>query len=500
MDPLDRAILNLSGGNVFTTRNACEGVHIFGGIGSGKTSGSGRALASAYLRAGFGGLVLCAKDEEIDLWLRYAQENGRAKSVILFNEQEGLNFLNVELSRQGMDGIGGVVECLTKIVEGQGGVRNGGDGNFFDKAAQQLLRYSVTPLYAAYGYVRIADVIAFIASSPKNPQQFDPNTEVGKAFQERSFFGQTMTRVWRAPKVRIAERDAQNLLNFWAYMWAEQIPEKTRGNIVISVSASLDRFQHGRLRSMFCERSSIVPEMSFQGAIVICAMPALTWNEDGVVAQKLVKLIWQRALLARNALEPKFRSLPVFIWADEAQYFVTPDDAKFISTARSSRAAVVYLTQSLPNYYANMAGDTGRAAAEALIGMFGTKIFHANACMTTNAYASTLLGKEIKRRGNFSQSKGENYSSGQNSGYNDGHGGHADPRSHNFGTSGGWGSNKGTSSGYSEVLEDVLQPNFFTYGLRTGGPKNRGLVDAIMHRTGVPFNHGTNDLPVVFGQ
>lgn len=33
----------------------------FGSIGSGKTSGSGQALALAYLRAGFGGLVLCAK-------------------------------------------------------------------------------------------------------------------------------------------------------------------------------------------------------------------------------------------------------------------------------------------------------------------------------------------------------------------------------------------------------------------------------------------------------
>ena len=64
---LDAPLLRLSHKDVFTLRDACQGVHVFGGIGSGKTSGSGKALASAYLRAGFGGLVLCAKPDELSL-------------------------------------------------------------------------------------------------------------------------------------------------------------------------------------------------------------------------------------------------------------------------------------------------------------------------------------------------------------------------------------------------------------------------------------------------
>jgi type IV secretory pathway TrbF-like protein len=42
-----------------------------------KTSGSGRMLAGAYLRAGMGGLVTAVKPEEIPLWRRYAAEHGR---------------------------------------------------------------------------------------------------------------------------------------------------------------------------------------------------------------------------------------------------------------------------------------------------------------------------------------------------------------------------------------------------------------------------------------
>jgi hypothetical protein len=37
----------------FTVRNSFEGVGVFGGIGSGKSSGSGKLLATKYLQAGW---------------------------------------------------------------------------------------------------------------------------------------------------------------------------------------------------------------------------------------------------------------------------------------------------------------------------------------------------------------------------------------------------------------------------------------------------------------
>lgn len=66
---LNAPLLQLSPRDAWRLRDACEGTVIFGGTGSGKSSGSGRAIARAFLRAGFGGLVLCAKqDEERERW------------------------------------------------------------------------------------------------------------------------------------------------------------------------------------------------------------------------------------------------------------------------------------------------------------------------------------------------------------------------------------------------------------------------------------------------
>src|SRR5271157_3512158 len=150
---LDTPLLRLSPHDVFTLRDACNGVHVFGQIGSGKTSGSGKMLAGAYLRAGMGGLVTIAKSTDIELWRRYAAEHGRCASLLLFDENEGFNFLDYELGRQGMEGIGPVVECFIRVLEAakKTGVATSqrGQEEFWEASTRMLLRYSILPLYAA---------------------------------------------------------------------------------------------------------------------------------------------------------------------------------------------------------------------------------------------------------------------------------------------------------------------------------------------------------------
>lgn len=79
---LDSPLLYFSdhAGDAWRIRDACEGTQIFGATGSGKTSGSGRALARSFLQNDFGGLVLCAKTDEPELWFRYAEEAGRERA------------------------------------------------------------------------------------------------------------------------------------------------------------------------------------------------------------------------------------------------------------------------------------------------------------------------------------------------------------------------------------------------------------------------------------
>ena len=70
---LDRSLLTLPGGDHWCIRDACEGTQVFGMTGSGKTSGSGKAISHAFLSAGFGGIVLTAKTDERALWEQWAR-------------------------------------------------------------------------------------------------------------------------------------------------------------------------------------------------------------------------------------------------------------------------------------------------------------------------------------------------------------------------------------------------------------------------------------------
>lgn len=516
---LDTPLLRLSAQDRFTLRDACQGVHVFGGIGSGKTSGSGKALASAYLRAGMGGLVLAAKPDEVELWLRYARENGRANSVVLFGDRGGgFNFLAYEMARQGPEGIGSVVECLMRILEASRLSKGDGRGGepFWEDATRQLLRNSIPILYAATGSIRIPDIIRFVSSAPHSLEQLrDPE------WQNHSFMFQALAAARRVPALPHQQEDFDKTASYWRDEYA-QLDQKTRGNIAISLSTALDRFNRGRLHRSFCTETTLVPELTFHGAIIIMDMSALTWNEDGIIGQQLFKYMWQRAVLARNALEKQHRDRPVFLWADESQYFVNGFDTDYQSTCRSARACTVYLTQSLPTYYARMGGQHAQHQADMLLANFVTKIFHNNADYQTNRWASDTIGRSLQRRGSYSSGESFGTSSGLNSGESDNKGsshnsgGSSDNRGGvsstwgsgvNYGSGENWGRNKGVNrgqshtAGYSETMDVEIEPALFARDLRTGGPANRGRVTGLWFSAGRRFDQsGRNYLNVSFQQ
>lgn len=504
---LDTPLLKLTEQDVFTLRDACAGVHVFGAIGSGKTSGSGKTLASAYLRAGMGGLVLCAKPEEVDQWKRYAVENGRSNSLFLFDETQGFNFLTYELARQGLKGIGSVTECLMKVLEASRRATSqtaGGGDVFWQDATRQLLNYAIPLLFAADGAVTVGSIIAFVQAAATTDEQL-----ANENFKERNLAYQTLFRAATAPVVPLE----RNTLDACARYWLKEyiaIPDRTRGNILISLSTTLGRFNHGRLHQAFSGSTTVVPDMCFNGAIIILAMPVQTWNEDGIIGQQLFKYMWQRVIESRNGLEERFRARPIFLWADEAQYFVNEYDSDFLSTCRSSKACVVFLSQNLPTYYAKM-GSRETHATDALIGKFNTQIFHRNACHRTNEFASNLIGRGLHRRRNYSEGQGFNQSYGMNSGagssrthdstYSYGLNTTQEIRNRNssshWGDNRGYGSSSNNTEGYSEVMDYLIEPAVFGKELRSGGPANDNIVTAIWYSAGGNFK-ATKGANVVF--
>jgi hypothetical protein len=382
------------------------------------------------------------------------------------------------------------------------------------------LRYAIPPLYAARGSVSIADIIRFISTAPTSLKDVtDP------AWQKRSFMYEIMDAASRVPKIPMDKAALQDILFFWAEQYPA-IPEKTRGNIVITVTTVLDRFKHGRLQRAFCGRTTLVPELTFHGVVILLAMPTLVWNEDGIIAQQLFKYMWQRAVLNRNSLAEKHRERFVYLWSDEAQETVSSYDGEFLSMSRASKCCVTYLTQSLPTYYSKIGGDNPRDAAHGLVGKFTTHIYHSNACPETNDYASRMIGKVLKRHGNYSRGNSESYTSGlsqgssESSGTSSSHGsssstapgggtttgsnsssGYSSSTGSNWGMNQSRGTSSNTSRGYSESMEFLIEPGDFARLLRTGGTANGNLVTGVWFQSGRVFKgSGSNILLETFKQ
>lgn len=516
-DPLDAPLLRLNESDQITVRDACQGILYTGAPGAGKSSSS-KVLKRAFLTSAFGGLVLCAKSTEAGEWQALAQECGRGELFLRWRDASlRFNPIAYELARQGAAGLNNVVELMMRIQEfarmcSASPARAG--EQFWEDSSRQLLRATVPVIFAATGTVSIANVLKFIRSAPTSPEQItDPH------WQASSFFYAT----FRQAAERLDEESGYRALAYWRSDFAS-LDAKTRGNILISLTTILDRFSHGWLHEVFCTDTNITPELCFHGVTIAADFPALTLNEDGILAQLIVKHMFQRAVLSRESMGPAQAERPVFLWVDEAQYFLTSQDAEYLSTCRGSRACTVFLSQSLPSFYARMGGENARDRVHHLLGNFTTRIFCSNGCAETNEWAARTLGRALQRRGSFNESEGSSTSYGMNMGegsnwgtnrsFSNGYSanarggimsgsassGNSDGGNDSHGRNRGGGSNRGTSSGYSEQMDHVLEPGEFSRLLRTGGPANGNRVSAVWYQAGRTFSSGGNALLVEFAQ
>lgn len=520
---LDAKMLLLSSvGDCVTLGDLNENILVVGSTGSGKTTGASKHIARARLRSGAGGLVLCAKPEEAEMWFNLCKSEGRLDSFVHFAPgKHSFNFLAHELARNGRAGVSNAVELLmrAKQIGDAVGAAIGKPGEpFWDEANRAVLRHSIPVIHAATETVRLVDILRFMRSAPTSADEMRDPT-----WQKESFF----FSMFALAMDRLSDDEGERYANYWHYDWCRLDP-KTRSNIGISLSTAIDRFNHGILKDIFCNKTTLVPELCWNGAVIVMDMATLTYNEDGIIAQQLFKYLWQRVMLSRNSQSPKDRVLPVFLHVDECQYFVNSFDAEFLSTCRGSGIGTTFLTQSLPSLYAVMGGENSAKRVDQLVGNFRTKIFHANGCPETNEWAARTIGRGLKRRNSFNYTEGssENYGAnmgdGKNWGTNSSSGtsfssssgnsqsssssgfnsssGSSSGGNTNRGRNRGYASNEGQSVGWSEQMDHMVEPA--TFGrLKTGGPSNRNIVSAIWYQAGRTFARtGQNFLQVEFPQ
>jgi hypothetical protein len=465
---MDMPLLYLSPQDPWRIRDSFEGTVVLGQTGSGKTSGSGAALARAFLSHGFGGVVLTAKPDERRLWEGYARDTGRSDSLIVIAPERRwrFNFLEYESRRPGRGG--GLTENLTRLFSEAMEVaerRSAEREDFWSRAARQLLHNAIDLLLLSGERVTLEGIYDVIISAPNEAEELR-----SAEFQRSSRCMRCLNEGRRRGQPPVRQPDWNVTSNFWENEFV-RLSARTRSCVVAMVTSLVDPLLRGELHMLFGTETNFVPEMIHEGAVVIVDLPVLEFGSVGQLCQVLFKFIFQRSTERRDVSR---HGTPVFLWADEAQFFTTSHDAIFQSHARSARVATVYLSQSLPGFIAAIGGG-GNASAfvHALLASLGTKIFHANACSQTNRFAAETIARQWQFRG----SAGTSSSEGE-----------------------GGGARTSRSFGSSEALDFQIEPYEFTQ-LRKGGPENGGLVEAIVFQGGRLFHEsGKNHLKVTFGQ
>ncbi|HYF32508.1 MAG TPA: TraM recognition domain-containing protein [Chitinophagaceae bacterium] len=495
---LDKSLINFSTNYWladWTIREAVEGVGIFGGIGSGKTSGSGRLLAKKYLSDGFGGLVLTAKPER-ELWEQYCRETNRQDDLIIVEPggQHHFNFIEYESSNK--NGVKPIVQNIVEVLQTvirSSEEKSGGksDDPFWESALDMLVYNTIELCLLAYGKVSIQQLYDVAMSIPKSGDEANRDKDGEKKIPFYQAFAKAQEKIQKLTDMFEASLsvDERNNLDyedrdFLYNVFFEAVPdartlqsidqffietfrtlsEKTRSIIEFAFNGFLFRMLKDPVYSLFCNKpSTFKPEDCLDGKIIILNLPIKTYHKIGRDCQVLFKYIWQRAMEKRNIRE---NGRPVFLFADEAQHFLHEYDSEYQATARSSRIATVYISQNLANYHANMGGTKSEHRVKSFLGTLGTKIFHSNADTQTNEYASALIG---------------------------------DGYTEDISTSSTMAGEFSTTRGKSFRLERMVRPEEFV-GLRNGGPKNKFLVDGYMHRQANPFPDGMNFRKITFSQ
>lgn len=463
---LDWPLFQWSPWDVFSLRNAVESVAIFGELGAAKTTGSGAWLLLKYLEIGMGGLVCCVKPGDRELIEAYAKLTGREGSLIVVSPKSKwrCNLIGYALKRPGITGsrVEQIVSMLMSIVEAaeRGERASAGQGDkFWQRSLRQILRNGIEICIAARGEVTMAMLHEVITSAPRSHAEVH-----GDQWQKDSLCYRLIEEAEARGRSEREQSDFELAAKYFLREFPD-MPNDTRGSILATYGVMADVLLRGHMADLFDGETNFVPELTFDGAIIVLDLPIKVYGQAGVYVQSAFTYLWQTAAEQRDV---KANPRPVFWFVDEAHEMVCNYTPEFLATARSARVATVLISQNKPNYLAAMGGEAGRHRVDAFLGNMGTVIAHANGCVETNKWLSDKISDEIQTRTTYHSSRDQ--------------------------------AGQGSGGGNESVGRKVL-PAEFTM-LKKGGPQNGFETQAIVYQTGACFiaNEGQPYLRTGFRQ
>ncbi len=411
---LDLPLLQLTEQDSWTWRDAVGHTVVLGSPGSGKSSGPGRSLIRSFLESGSGGMVYSAKPGEARKWLGYCQQAGRQADVVRFspeNPQLRFNPFDYEMRRSGRgagytQNITALFTYLLELVDGGGNAGSGQD-KFWTRAVTELLSWTTDLLVAARERVSLPAINAVIQSCPRRDGEIDEfHTE---AWRVSSYCFQCLVRA-ASRETPVAQQQDLEVAARYLFEEFPSLGERTRSSILATFKGMALPLLRSPMREIFGTDTTLRLDDSFErGTIFIIDYPLREFGEVGKLVGGMMKYFYMSAVERRSV---EAGSAPCFLFIDEFQDFLSPNDAKFLATARESRCACVLLTQNISNLYAGLHAANAKHVVDSLLGNCTTKVFCANADAVTNKWAADLLAQTWQAKASASTNTGQQISQG----------------------------------------------------------------------------------------
>ncbi|MEP1441652.1 MAG: hypothetical protein ABJK39_01435 [Hyphomicrobiales bacterium] len=384
--------------------------------------------------------VCCIKPDEADT---YAELLKRYQPLRIEPGSAVINPLTFELSRKGGSprSLSRFMEDLTEVLSRSSSEKT---ETFWKTITNDTQAYAIELAYMTLGEdASFQDVYDAIMSAPVDRAQ-----AASDEFRS-TYLAQLLERAFVVNPER-----AKVIADYFLKRLAG-VGEKANGAARTGALTALAPFLEPGIREITSGRSTITPEQMLERHTIL-ALDTLTYSTGGLALNLLASWLCMEAVLRR----PKWRRPFVLVRDEYHQLAHAERDIRVQSVGRSQGFIGISAFQTLPVLKAAMGGDmAAQTQSEALYGLSVGRVMCNNNCHHTNEYNSMVIGQErVMFYGGSVASQDE------------------PPEWYDF-----FGVGKSPNVSFNQTWHFKVPPASFL-SLRTGGPANRGYVDAIIHR------------------
>lgn len=356
---------------------------VFGQVGAGKTVAVLNALLEGLIaafaagRPKIGGLILDAKGDFHGKIEHLCARYGRSQDLAILDPDAwavaGGSWRSMAWNP--LDNDDDPLEIASRLIAGLRliGMESGNEGSFFLDSAKIYLRHAIALVRAA-GLTPAPSLIDVYRLS----QESEGETPLYHALIE-------------AINARYPGAVPEAITDAIVYLEREWAPmaERQKSGVRGTITQLLDEFLVPPFREIFTQASTVpIGQLVDEGRILYVHMPAAGRERMSRLVNTLIKLEYQRAILARPG-----KSVPSFFLCDEFQTFYTSGDGRgdsdFVERSRESFHANIFAAQNLSAFYKR---TRNLHDVKNFLGNCAVKIFLRQTEAETNRWASGLFG------------------------------------------------------------------------------------------------------------